>query len=155
LCRAGNIHHLPPSFLRLCLFFFSSSSSFLLLQPIFIFYFTTSITNSFIMFALAAVTALLSLATSAFAQEGAPAAASVAQLVSQLRLAPGEADRFALLSDDDFIFDFINPPSNVGVTSGLGGHTVQAISDTFPAIIGQGVSMSALFFKSPRTRNVV
>jgi hypothetical protein len=94
------------------------------------------------MFTIATLTALLSLASISLAQEGAPAAASVAKLVSDLRLTPGEADRFALLSNDDFIFDFISPPSSVGVTSGAGGHTVQAISDTFPAITGQGVSMS-------------
>jgi len=32
------------------------------------------------------------------------------------------------------------PPS--GVTSGAGGHTVAASSENFPAVVGNGVSMS-------------
>ncbi|KAI0027466.1 RmlC-like cupin domain-containing protein, partial [Vararia minispora EC-137] len=54
-------------------------------------------------------------------------------------------DRFRLLSDDQFLFDFVNPPSSVGVTSGAGGHTVAATSENFPAVVGNGVSMTIGF----------
>ena len=94
------------------------------------------------MFTVAVFTSLLALAGAALAQEGAAAPASVAQLVSQLRLAPTEDDRLNLLSDDQLIFDFVNPNTTVGVTTGAGGHTVAATSANFPAIIGNGVSMS-------------
>ena len=94
------------------------------------------------MFTVAAFTSLLALAGSALAPEGAAAPASVAQLVSQLRQAPTEVDRLNLVSNEQFIFDFVNPNSTVGVTNGAGGHTVAATSANFPAIIGNGVSMS-------------
>ena len=94
------------------------------------------------MFSVAAFASLLALAGSSFAQEGAGAAASVAQLVSQLRQAPTEVDRFRLVEDDQFLFDFVNPNTTVGVTNGAGGHTVAATSENFPAVVGNGVSMS-------------
>ena len=94
------------------------------------------------MFTVAAFTSLLALAGSALAQEGAAAPASVAQLVSQLRQAPTEVDRLNLVSNEQFIFDFVNPNTTVGVTNGAGGHTVAATSENFPAVVGNGVSMS-------------
>jgi len=97
------------------------------------------------MFSIAAFASLLAFAGSALAQEGASAPASVAQLVAQLRQAPTEVDRFRLLEDDQFLFDFVNPNTTVGVTTGAGGHTVAATSENFPAIIGQGVSMTIGF----------
>jgi oxalate decarboxylase/phosphoglucose isomerase-like protein (cupin superfamily) len=96
------------------------------------------------MFSIVAFTALLSLATSSFAQEGG-SSSSVAALVAQLRSAPTEVDRFRLLSDDQFLFDFNNPNTTVGVTNGAGGRTVAATSANFPAIVGQGVSMTIGF----------
>jgi len=97
------------------------------------------------MFSIAAFTALLSVASTVYAQEGASASSSVAQLVAQLRAAPTEVDRFRLLADDQFLFDFVNPNTTVGVTTGTGGRTVAATSENFPAIVGQGVSMTIGF----------
>ena len=94
------------------------------------------------MFSIAAFASLLALAGSSLAQEGAAAPASVAQLVAQLREAPTEVDRFALIEDDQFIFDFVNPNTTVGVTNGAAGRTVAAASENFPAVVGNGVSMS-------------
>ncbi|KAI0318172.1 RmlC-like cupin domain-containing protein, partial [Amylostereum chailletii] len=42
------------------------------------------------------------------------------------------------------VFDFLNP-GPVGTTSGAGGHTVEASSNNFPAVVGQGVSMTIGF----------
>jgi hypothetical protein len=116
--------------------FFFSLPLFFILHVFYLF------KNSIIMFTIAAFTALLSLASIAYAQEGAAAPSSVAALVAQLRTAPTEVDRFRLLSDDQFLFDFVNPGTTVGVTTGAGGRTVAATSENFPAIVGNGVSMS-------------
>ena len=95
------------------------------------------------MFSLAALVPLLALSASSFAQEGGASPASVAELVAELRTAPTEVDRLKLLSNEDLVFDFLNPTSKVGVTNGAGGHTVAATSSNFPGVIGNGVSMSA------------
>jgi len=50
----------------------------------------------------------------------------------------------ALLSDSDFIYDFLNPPESA-ITTGKGGHTVKADRKDFPALIGTGVSMTLGF----------
>jgi hypothetical protein len=97
------------------------------------------------MFSFVAFTALLSIASTAFAQEGGATPSSVAALVAQLRNAPTEVDKFRLVSDEDRLFSFSNPNTTVGVTNGAGGHTVQAYSGNFPAVIGSGVSMSKPF----------
>jgi len=82
--------------------------------------------------------ALVYASTSAYAQS------SVAQLVGQLRLAPSNVDRINTLSNDsDYIFNFLAPPA--GMTTGAGGHTVAADSDTFAAVTGNGVSMTVGF----------
>ena len=76
-----------------------------------------------------------------FALESSAAAqSSVAALVAQLRDAPTQVDRIDLLSDTDYLFDFLNPPS--GVTTGSGGHTVATSAGNFPGSVGNGVSMS-------------
>ncbi|KZV60340.1 RmlC-like cupin, partial [Peniophora sp. CONT] len=67
------------------------------------------------------------------------------QLVANLREAPTEVDRFRLVEDDQFLFDFVNPNTTVGVTNGAGGHTVAATSENFPAVVGNGVSMTIGF----------
>ena len=103
------------------------------------------------MFSVAAFASLLALAGSSFAQEGAAAPSSVAQLVAQLREAPTEVDRLNLVSNEQFLFDFVNPNGSVGVTTGAGGHTVAATSENFAAVIGNGVSMST-FIPSPCPR---
>ena len=65
-------------------------------------------------------------------------------LVARLELAPTAVDRIALLSDQDFIYDFLNPPTSA-ITTGKGGHTVKADRKDFPALIGTGVSMTLGF----------
>jgi len=88
-----------------------------------------------------AASSLLALAGSASAQ-----VSSVAALVASLRNAPTQVDRISQLNDTQYTFDFLNPPS--GVTTGTGGHTVAASSENFPAVIGNGVSMSEFFLSS-------
>lgn len=69
-------------------------------------------------------------------------------LIHALELAPTQRDRVNLLDQPgDFIFDFNNPP-NASIVQGKGGRTVAATPDTFPAVIGNGVSMT-LGFISP------
>ncbi|KAJ6519030.1 RmlC-like cupin domain-containing protein [Mycena sanguinolenta] len=65
--------------------------------------------------------------------------------VAELRLDPTAVDRVnSLSSDDQFVFDFLNPPA--GVVTGAAGHTVTATSGTFPAVVGNGVAMTVGFF---------
>lgn len=67
-------------------------------------------------------------------------------LISQLELAATAVDRAALLPyASDHLFDFNNPPSNSTITTGLGGHLVTANRKAFPALIGNGASMSVGF----------
>ncbi|KAI0046441.1 spherulin 1a [Auriscalpium vulgare] len=70
----------------------------------------------------------------------AHAQSSVAELVGRLRMAASQRARFELLQDSDFVFNFRAPPS--GVSTGAGGHTVQASADNFPAVISNGVAMT-------------
>ena len=72
------------------------------------------------MFSVAAFASLLALAGSSFAQEGAAAPSSVAQLVAQLREAPTEVDRLNLLDNEDLLFDFNGRTEGAGVTVGAG-----------------------------------
>jgi hypothetical protein len=65
-------------------------------------------------------------------------------LIDKLQLAPTAVDRLALLKDEDFIYDFLNPPASA-ITKGKGGHTVKADRKDFPALIGTGVSMTLGF----------
>jgi hypothetical protein len=67
--------------------------------------------------------------------------------IARLELAPTAVDRIGLLSDRDFIYDFFNPPTSA-ITTGKGGHTVEADRKDFPALIGTGVSI-ALGFIGP------
>ena len=76
-------------------------------------------------------------------------------LIEKLELAATAADRVNLLTDDDFIYDFLAPPPG-SVTTGLGGHTVKSDRKLFPASIGTGVSMTLGFigpcgFNTPHT----
>ncbi|TDL25323.1 RmlC-like cupin [Rickenella mellea] len=79
----------------------------------------------------------LALISAAYAQE------SNADLVAKLRAAPAHTDRIALLTDNQFVFDFLNPKT--GITTGSAGHTVSANSENYPAVIGNGVSMTIGF----------
>ena len=66
-------------------------------------------------------------------------------LIQQLELAPTAKDRFSLLTDTDFVYDFLAPPPGDAVTTGKGGHTVKADRKLMPALIGTGVSMTLGF----------
>ncbi|KAJ7116726.1 hypothetical protein C8R44DRAFT_983695 [Mycena epipterygia] len=74
-----------------------------------------------------------------------PAADKAAEsdLVGKLRLAPVATDRIALLSDDEFAFDFFDPAA--AATVGKGGKIVTANVATFPAVVGTGSAMAAGF----------
>ncbi|KFY66286.1 hypothetical protein V496_02122 [Pseudogymnoascus sp. VKM F-4515 (FW-2607)] len=80
---------------------------------------------------------------------------STLTLQQKLYLAPTEVDRIALLPNpDDHVFSFGN--ATIGVTTGLGGHTVKADHSTFPALIGSSGSMTVGFigpcgFNTPHT----
>jgi mannose-6-phosphate isomerase-like protein (cupin superfamily) len=66
-------------------------------------------------------------------------------LIQSLILAPKAVDRIKLIPNDaDFVFDFNNPPSDT-LTTGKGGHTVRADRQSFPPLIGTGVSMTVGF----------
>ncbi|WPG99156.1 RmlC-like cupin [Acrodontium crateriforme] len=76
-------------------------------------------------------------------------------LITKLQLAPTAVDRAALLTDDDWLYDFNAPPEGA-TTTGPGGHTVKADRKVFPALIGTGVSMTVGFlgpcgFNTPHT----
>ena len=66
-------------------------------------------------------------------------------LIQSLILAPKAVDRINLIPNDrDFVFDFNNPPADT-LTTGKGGHTVRADRQSFPPLIGTGVSMTLGF----------
>ena len=60
-------------------------------------------------------------------------------------LAPSSVDRLALLTDDDLVFKFTDPARTDGVTKGEGGNTTRADHATFPALVGQGGSITIGF----------
>jgi hypothetical protein len=66
-----------------------------------------------------------------------------ADFVASLRNAGTAPERLALLKDEDLLFDFNNASS--GVVMGAGGHTVESSSLNFPAVVGNGVSMTIGF----------
>ncbi|KAF3901789.1 Spherulin-1A [Arthrobotrys entomopaga] len=77
-------------------------------------------------------------------------------LIASLITAPLQLDRIALLKDEDFVFDFRNPPGEIQVATGNAGRTVIANRKTFPALIGTGSGMSLGFlgpcgFNTPHT----
>ena len=80
------------------------------------------------MFSAATIAALVTVATTALAQEGGATASSVAQLVAQLRTAPTEVDRLNLLDNEDLLFDFNGRTEGAGVTVGAGKHTLVHIT---------------------------
>ncbi|KAK6539409.1 hypothetical protein TWF694_009634 [Orbilia ellipsospora] len=78
------------------------------------------------------------------------------ELIASLVTAPLQLDRIALLKDEDFIFDFRNPPGEIQVATGNGGRTVIANRKTLPALIGTGSGMTMGFlgpcgFNTPHT----
>ena len=100
------------------------------------------------MFSAAITTSLLAFASgSAFA--AGLNASTVAEIVQELRLAPTKVDQFKITTDELSVFDFnAAQKGDIGVTTGVAGHTVAADSANFPAVVGNGVSMST----SPLTR---
>ena len=67
-------------------------------------------------------------------------------MIRNLTTAATQAQRIALLSDNDFIFDFANIiPGQAGVGTGKDGHTVGANAGNMPALIGEGVSLTLGF----------
>ncbi|KAL8972115.1 MAG: hypothetical protein Q9183_000709 [Haloplaca sp. 2 TL-2023] len=103
----------------------------------------------------------LSLGNLASASDSAvePADTSLANnraIIARLLLAPKAPERIKLIQPDAaFKFDFASPPADTD-TRGLGGHTVRADRESFPALIGTGVSMSVGFigpcgFNTPHT----
>ena len=61
--------------------------------------------------------------------------------IALLTTAASEEDRIDLLSDSDFVFDFLNPPDNA-IVSGPDGRIIAAKRKTFPALVGNDVAMS-------------
>ena len=70
-------------------------------------------------------------------------------LIAKLRTSPNAVTRHALLPDDAFKFDFINPPNNpFAKLEGRGGRLINAFGVTMPSLIGQGAS-AAIGFTEP------
>ncbi|KAH8924069.1 RmlC-like cupin [Atractiella rhizophila] len=69
------------------------------------------------------------------------------QTFVNIQNSPGQLGKFNVLSDDpqNFIFDFFNPSSQVGISTGLDGRTVAADVRNFPALIGNGVAITLGF----------
>jgi hypothetical protein len=61
-------------------------------------------------------------------------------LSQKLLLAPSRYAKYQLLANDDFVFDFGNSSTSNELT--YDGYLVDATSETFPALIGQGVGMA-------------
>jgi len=66
-------------------------------------------------------------------------------LLQELITAPTELAREALLTDQQFVFDFVN--SLTGITKGGGGSTVAATRTNFAALVGHGVAMTVGFIE--------
>lgn len=93
---------------------------------------------------LAALAASVSAAPSSSqkAKRTLPATSGNLDLIAKLVTAPTQADRIALLpNDNDFTFDFLNAPTSVGNSTGMGGSSVRADRKTMPGLIGTGSSM--------------
>lgn len=66
-------------------------------------------------------------------------------IISKLRTAGTQADRFHILDQPgDHVFDF-NSDAAGGEATGKGGHSISATSSTFPALIGNGAGMTLGF----------
>lgn len=69
-------------------------------------------------------------------------------LISQIMLAPTQSQRFALLDQPgDSVFDFNNEGIEGSEALGLGGFSIAANANTFPALIGNGISMTVAFLE--------
>ena len=78
-------------------------------------------------------------------------------LIASLETAASAVDRLRLLNNStDHVFDFNNLPSKSAITTGNGGEIVRAFRKVFPALTGNGVSMTVGFigpcgFNTPHT----
>lgn len=69
-------------------------------------------------------------------------------LIAALKASPNAVTRIAMLDDDQFVFDFLNPPDNpFANATGRGGSLINAFSITFPALVNSGMSMAVGFTK--------
>ncbi|KAK7432060.1 hypothetical protein QQZ08_001350 [Neonectria magnoliae] len=92
-------------------------------------------------FSAAAISAILAFTSVASATPRNSRRGGYAQelsLTAQLQLTDTAVDRFALLKDDDFVFDFNQEQANPG----KGGQLVAANRKTFPALVGTGSGMA-------------
>jgi len=78
-------------------------------------------------------------------QSSNAAANAIADRVAQLKQAPNQVARLALLNDSDFVFSFVDPPAGSGESTGLGGRTVAASASNFPALIGNDMAATVGF----------
>ncbi|KAL8953991.1 MAG: hypothetical protein Q9222_000201 [Ikaeria aurantiellina] len=99
------------------------------------------------------------IAATASSASVSPADTSIANdpvIIGELFLAAKASDRINMIQQDaSFKFDFASPPDK-SETKGLGGHTVRADRESFPPLIGTGVSMTVGFlgpcgFNTPHT----
>jgi len=75
-----------------------------------------------------------------------PPQPTIDDLIAQLVVAKNNVERINILENDsDFVFDFGNPSDNVKVVQGKGGSLVTASRSTFPAAVGNGISMTVGF----------
>ena len=115
----------------------------------------TSTTLAAVLFGAVAMTAPVLEARESNSAAESNSTANNLDLIHNLELAPTAADRVNMLTDSDFVYDFLAPP-NGSVTTGLGGHTVKSDRKLMPALIGTGVSMTLGFigpcgFNTPHT----
>jgi len=70
-------------------------------------------------------------------------------IVASLILARTAVDRINILNEDtDFIFNFLEPPTNTTTVTGKGGSIVIANRESFPAVVGNGISMGIGFISA-------
>ncbi|KAH8736142.1 RmlC-like cupin domain-containing protein [Ilyonectria robusta] len=89
-------------------------------------------------FSVATISAILAFTSFASAAPSRRGYAPELSLTAQLQLADTAVDRFALLKDDQFVFDFNQQQPNPG----KGGQLVAANRKTFPALVGTGAGMA-------------
>ncbi|KAF7547641.1 hypothetical protein G7Z17_g7590 [Cylindrodendrum hubeiense] len=88
--------------------------------------------------AISAILAFTSLASAAPRNSRRGAYPQELSLTAQLQLADTAVDRFALLGDDEFVFDFNKAQENPG----KGGELIVANRKLFPALVGTGSGMA-------------
>ncbi|KAI9889438.1 MAG: hypothetical protein M1814_005301 [Vezdaea aestivalis] len=75
-----------------------------------------------------------------------PSTSGNQDIINRLTLAGTAVERIAILTNDrDFTYDFLNPPTQRGNSTGRAGRTINANRATFPGLIGSGSSMTVGF----------